>query len=88
MTSLFKVISQTEPVTINTKNGPTQKTILVLKEFGTQYADSYVCSLIGEQQPIAANSLVWACLHFAAREYNGSNYQDITITDIVTFNKQ
>ena len=48
--SLFKVVSQTEPTTINTKNGQTQKSTVVLQETGDQFADSYVASLIGNQQ--------------------------------------
>ena len=85
MKSLFKVVSQTDPVTINTQNGTTQKTTIVLQEFGGKYENSYVASLLGNQAKFYAGDIVWASLRFSAREYNGSSYQDITIQDIVSF---
>ena len=85
MKSLFKVVSQTDPVTINTQNGTTQKTTIVLQEFGGKYENSYVASLLGNQAKFYAGDIVWASLRFSAREYNRSSYQDITIQDIVSF---
>ena len=85
MKSLFKVVSQTDPVTINTQNCTTQKTTIVLQEFGGKYENSYVASLLGNQAKFYAGDIVWASLRFSAREYNGSSYQDITIQDIVSF---
>ena len=85
MKSLFKVVSQTDPVTINTQNGTTQKTTIVLQEFGGKYENSYVASLLGNQAKFYVGDIVWASLRFSAREYNGSSYQDITIQDIVSF---
>ena len=85
MKSFFKVVSQTDPVTINTQNGTTQKTTIVLQEFGGKYENSYVASLLGNQAKFYAGDIVWASLRFSAREYNGSSYQDITIQDIVSF---
>ena len=83
--SLFKVISQTEPTTINTKNGQTQKSTVVLQETGDQFADSYVASLIGNQVRFHTGDLVWAALRLTHRENNGVLYQDIVIEDIVSF---
>lgn len=85
MKTLLKVVSQTEPVTINTQNGATQKSLLVLQEVGGKYDDSYVAALIGNQIKLYAGDLVWAALRFSAREYNGSNYQDITVQEIIPF---
>ena len=85
MKSLFKVVSQTDPVAINTQNGTTQKSTIVLQEFGGKYENSYVASLLGNQAKFYAGDIVWASLRFSAREYNGSSYQDITIQDIVSF---
>lgn len=85
MKSLFKVVSQTDPATINTQNGTAQKTTIVLQEFGGKYENSYVASLLGNQAKFYAGDIVWASLRFSAREYNGSSYQDITIQDIVSF---
>ena len=83
--SLFKVVSQTEPTTINTKNGQTLKSTVVLQETGDQFADSYVASLIGNQVKFYNGDLVWAALRFSHRENNGALYQDIIIKDIVSF---
>ena len=83
MKTLFKVISQSEPVSINTQNGATQKSTIVLQEVGGKYEDSYVASLIGGQVKVCPGDIVWAALRFSAREYNGSTYQDITIQEIV-----
>lgn len=55
MKSLFKVVSQTDPVTINTQNGTTQKTTIVLQEFGGKYENSYVASLLGNQAKFYSN---------------------------------
>ena len=83
--SLFRVVSQTEPSTINTKNGQTQKSTVVLQETGDTFADSYVASLIGNQVRLHTGDLVWAALRFSHRENNGALYQDIVIKDIVSF---
>ena len=87
MKSLFKVVSQTDPMTINTQNGTTQKTTIVLQEFGGKYENSYVASLLGNQAKFYAGDIVWASIRFSAREYNGSSYQDIIIQDIVSFSQ-
>lgn len=85
MKTIFKVVSQTDPVTINTQNGTTQKSTVVLQEFGGKYEDSYVASLLGNQVKFYPGDIIWASLRFSAREYNGSSYQDITIQDFVSF---
>lgn len=83
MKTLFKVISQSEPVSINTQNGQMQKSTIVLQEVGGKYENSFVASLIGSQVKVCPGDIVWAALRFSAREYNGSTYQDITIQEIV-----
>ena len=85
MQNLFKVVSQTEPVSIQTQNGSMQKSTVVLQEVNGKYADSYVASLLGNQVKFYAGDIIWASLRFSAREYNGSSYQDITINDFVSF---
>lgn len=87
MKTLFKVISQSEPVSINTQNGATQKSTIVLQEVGGKYENSFVASLIGGQIKVCPGDIVWAALRFSAREYNGSTYQDITIQEIFTFTR-
>lgn len=85
MKTLFKVVSQSDPININTQNGPSQKSTIVLQEIGGKYEDSYVASLIGNQIKVFPGDFVWASLRFSARDYNGSTYQDITIHEIVSF---
>lgn len=85
MKTLFKVVSQSEPVSINTQNGQTQKSTLVISELGGKYENSFVAALIGNQIKVQPGDYVWASLRFSAREYNGSTYQDITIQEIISF---
>lgn len=87
MKTLFKVLSQSDVINIKTQNGDTQKSTIVLQEIGNKYEDSYVCSLLGNQVKLYPGDFVWASLRFSAREYNGSNYQDITIQDIISLSK-
>lgn len=87
MKTLFKVVSQSEPVSINTQNGQMQKSTIVLQEVGGKYENSFVASLIGSQVKVCPGDIVWAALRFSAREYNGSTYQDITIQEIFTFTR-
>ena len=85
MKTLFKVVSQSDAISINTQNGPSQKSTIVLQELGGKYEDSYVASLIGNQTKVYPGDFVWASLRFSARDYNGSTYQDITIQEIISF---
>lgn len=87
MKTLFKVVSQSEPVSINTQNGQMQKSTIVLQEVGGKYENSFVTSLIGSQVKVCPGDIVWAALRFSAREYNGTTYQDITIQEIFTFTR-
>ena len=83
MKTLFKVISQSEPVSINTQNGQMQKSVIVLQELGGKFEDSYAAALLGDQVKLSPDDYVWASLRFSARNYNGSVYQDVTIQEIV-----
>ena len=83
MKTLFKVVSQSEPVSINTQNGQMQKSIIVLQEIGGKFEDSYAAALLGDQVKLSPDDYVWASLRFSARNYNGSVYQDVTIQEIV-----
>lgn len=86
MKTLFKVISQTEPVTLQKQDGSSiLKSNIVLQEVDGKYGDSYVAALLGNQVKLYPDDYVWASLRFTAREYNGTNYMDCTIQDIVSF---
>lgn len=86
MQNLFRVVSQSEPVNINTQNGNTlQKSTVVLQEVNGKFGDCYMASLLGNQIKLYPNEYVWAALRFSVKEYNGANYQDIIIQDITSF---
>lgn len=85
MKQFFKVIAQSEPMSINTQNGPSQKSTIVLQELGGRYEDSYVATLLGNQIKVYPNDLVLASLRFSTHEHNGVHYQDITIQEIISF---
>ena len=85
MQNLFRIISQTQPESISTKNGTMQKSTIVLQETGSKYADTYVATMLGNQSTFYAGELVWAALRFQAHNYNGSTYMDCTIQDIIKF---
>ena len=86
MKQLFKVLAQTEPVSINTQNGPSQKSTVVLQELGGKFENSYAASLLGNQVKYFPGDIVFASLRFSTREYNSQWYQDITIQEILKFN--
>lgn len=88
MTKIFKVVKQGAVSMIEapkTESGKLAKSTLVLKELGGKYADTYACTLLGND----ANSsyyegeLVAVELRFHAHEYNGQWYQDLTVDEIV-----
>ena len=83
-TSIFKVVSQTETVNITRQDGTqTQKSTVVLADLnGSKYPDTFAATLLGNQVKFYPNELVVANLRFSSREYNGNNYQDITINEI------
>jgi len=83
MKSIFKVIAQTEPISIQTQNGQMQKSTIVLQELGGKYENSFAATLFGNQVKFYPNDLCFASLRFAHREHNGQYYQDITIQEII-----
>lgn len=88
MKQLFKVVAQLEPFTVNKQDGSQlTKCQIVLQDVGGKYADSYVCTLLGNaaQCKFYPNDLVFAALRFSHSEYQGKFYQDITIQDIISF---
>lgn len=83
MKQLFKVLAQTEPLSINTQNGPSEKSTVILQELGGKFENSYVTSLLGKQVKLSQGDIVFAALRFTTRDYNGQWYQDITIQEIL-----
>lgn len=88
MQNFFKVVSQTQPVTITKQDGTqSTKCSIVLQELGGKYTNSYAATLLGNiaQCRFYPNDLVLASLRFSHREYNGNLYQDVTVQDIISF---
>ena len=87
MKTLFKVIAQTKPVTVQKQDGSTiQKSTVVLQLIGGKYEDSFSATLLGTLA--TRRDVVWAALRFQAREYRpqqgGTTYlQDITVQEII-----
>lgn len=85
MKTFFRVVAQTEPQSINTQNGPSEKSTIVLQELGGKYENNFAASLLGNQVRFLAGDLVLAALRFTTHEHNGLYYQDITIQEISSF---
>lgn len=85
MKTFFRVVAQSEPHSINTQNGPSQKSTIVLQEVGGRFENSFAASLLGNQVRFLAGDLVLAALRFTTHEHNGLYYQDITIQEIIPF---
>lgn len=90
MKQIFKVLSQSEAVTITKQDGTVlTKSTLVLQEPGGKYENSYVCALLGPQYKFTPGDVVIATLHFSHHEKPSSVsgqsilYQDVTIQEII-----
>lgn len=82
-TQIYKVLSQTEAITITKQDGTqTQKSTIVLQELGNQYADSFAAVLVGNQFTLSQGDLVAAALRCTVHEYAGQYYQDVTVQEI------
>lgn len=87
MKKIFRVVQQGETFTVQSQKnegGTTTKCNIVLQEFGGKYENQYVCVMLGSDATcrFSAGDIVIAALRFSAREYNGTMYQDILVTDI------
>ena len=92
MTKIFKVMAQGLTFTVpcqKAEGGKISKCHIVLQELGGKYENSYVATVLGEQADtrFAEGDLVVASLRFSTREYNGQEYQDIVVNEIIKINK-
>jgi len=92
MKRFFRVVSQTAPIAVRSEKaegGQVMKCHIVLQEINGRYADTLVATMLGKDATLQfyAGDLVFASLRFTVREYNGQNYQDIVVCDIVKINK-
>ena len=87
MKQIFRVVSQTEPIAVQSQkseNGQTSKCTITLQEFGGKYEDTFVATMLGNlaQCRFYKDDLVIASLRFTTREYNGQVFQDILVSDM------
>ncbi len=86
MTSILKVMGQSEPISVRRKDGTeVAKCIIRLKEVGGDFANEYVASVLGNLATVRfeKGELVAADLNFSAHESNGAYYQDVLVREIV-----
>jgi hypothetical protein len=86
-TKICKVISQTEPVYVNSKkqeNGQLAKCYIRLRELGGDFEDEYLCAMYGNLAlcKFDTGRTVVASLRFQTHEANGAYYQDVVVTDV------
>lgn len=83
--TLCRVVGQTEPVSVQTKNGELMKCYIRLKEIGGDFANEFNAAVLGNlaQVNFLKDELVSACLRFRVNEREGNIYQDITATEII-----
>lgn len=89
MKSLFRVITKTESVPVTKQDGTQiQKAIIVLQEVGGKFENSFAATMLGNAATLRfyPGELVWASLRFSSREYQGQQYQDVTLQDIIKLN--
>ena len=89
MTKIFKVVKQGAVSMVDapkTESGTLAKSTLVLKELGGKYADTYACTLLGNDANCRfyEGELVAVELRFQAHETaSGACFQDVKVEDIV-----
>ena len=90
-TKICKVISQTEPVYVNSKkqeNGQLAKCYIRLRELGGDYENEYLCAMFGNLAlcKFETGRTVVASLRFQTHEVNGAYYQDVVVNEIEKLN--
>ena len=88
MKSIFKVVQQGEAFAVQSQksdSGQTMKCNIVLQELGGKFENQYLGAMLGELAGLrfVEGDLVVAALRFSTRDYNGSTFQDILVTEIV-----
>lgn len=88
MSQVFKVVKQGEVQVVDSQkseNGKVAKCELVLQSLGGKYADTFACTLKGNDadSTFYPGELVDAELHFYAHEYGGHWFQDVLVDEIV-----
>ena len=94
ITEIFKVVSQTDPVFVQSKkqeNGQLAKCNVHLKGIGGEYAEEFYAVAFGENatQKLEPGELVAVSLRFGTHvnNDNGAIYQDVVATGIQKLNE-
>ena len=91
-TKILKVVRQGEAFSVQStkaESGQIQKCTIVLKELGgSKFGNEYVCTMLGNLAGCKFNEgdVVLATLRFSTHEYQGQDYQDVLVTDLVKIN--
>ena len=88
MKNIFRIVAQGEAYAVQSQkaeNGQLMKCNIVLQEVEGKYGDTYVAAMLGSLASCRfyQGEVVYASLHFTAREYNGQMFQDIVVNDII-----
>ena len=89
---ILRVVQQGEAFAVQSQreeSGQTMKRNIVLQEMGGKYENQYVAAMFGQLAALNfyQGDVVCVTLRFTTREYNGAQYQDIIVTDIIKLNK-
>lgn len=81
---IFKVISKSAVTTINANGRSIPKCTIVLQE-PDRYGNVYLATMLGEeaQASVIEGDYVAAVLRFSLHDYEGRQFQDITVNSIV-----
>ena len=85
---ILRVLKCGEVISVKSEkseNGILNKRQLVLQELGGKYEPTYVVTALGNLATLqfSEGELVFATMRFQGREYNGQNYMDIVVTELV-----
>ena len=85
---LLKVVACGDMIPVKSEkaeSGQLNKRQLVLQELGGKYEPTYVVTALGElaTMEFSEGELVIATMRFQGREYNGQNYMDIVVTELI-----
>ena len=85
-TKILKVVQQGEAFAVQSQkaDGQLMKCNIVLRELGGKFENQYLGAMLGELAGLrfVEGDLVVAALRFSTRDYNGSTFQDILVTEI------
>jgi spermidine/putrescine-binding protein len=86
-TQVLRVERQGEAFAVQSQKaegGQMNKCLIVLQDFGGQYADRFAAVMLGKNALLRfyPGDVVAVTMRFSTNEYEGKVYQDILVTDI------